>query len=320
MTDSPLADEPVPTRIGDSAVTSHPGATLLGVIPHAARERALARARGSRPLSGADPEEEDRPPRPLTARPERTDHVEVWTHLDALRPQADRRIAKRVARIARGFTVAAVAVIGLVAIGYVATSTFFVFSKTWIVPVVVPVTDERVVALERELALHQQARERLAAEVAAAERAVAALASALARPLRARPRTGRDVEAMKRELAQATARRDTAAANLAHRDQMIAVVKASPYLRAAAGGAVMAVAPYGHLDEVGVGTAVYACKLQMVWCRQVGTVTDVLRGDVTFDHPHRNRKLVGRMLELRLSDRAAERAEVLFVGGAPLWL
>jgi hypothetical protein len=46
----------------------------------------------------------------------------------------------------------------------------------------------------------------------------------------------------------------------------------------------------------------------------------VLRGDVTFQHPHRDRPLVGRMLELRLDDPAAAQAEILFVGGPPLWL
>ncbi len=286
VTEPALADEPVSTRCDDRSAIAHPGSTLLGVIPCSAHEGARARTRGSRPLSSGGSEEE----RPASVRRELTDHVEVWTHLDALRPQAERRIANGVARIARWLAVAAAAVLALVAIGYVVTAAFFSFSETWLVPAAVPASDARVVAIERELAAHQQARDRIAAELAAAGPA------------------------------RATARRDALAASLAERDRQIAEARSSPYLRAAAGGAVLAAAPYGNLDRVGAGTAVYACRLRMVWCRRVGAVVGVLRGDVTFQHPHRDRPLVGRMLELRLDDPAAAQAEILFVGGPPLWL
>jgi hypothetical protein len=46
----------------------------------------------------------------------------------------------------------------------------------------------------------------------------------------------------------------------------------------------------------------------------------VLPGEVALEHPFRERQLRGRMIELRLSEREAARNEVLFAGGAPLWL
>jgi hypothetical protein len=304
------------------------GSTLLGVIPRGALDGAVARARGSRPLTGV-PVETGKATPPVSTRvvkpAVRDDHEESWTHFDTLKPQADRVATRRFARIARWLTLAAVAVVGLLVIGYLATTTFFFFSKSWIAPMVVQANDDRVVALNGDLATHQRERDRLAAELAAAERPIASLAATIATTrasnAKAAPKARRDLAPLERDLARVTAARDALAQGLAQRDQLIAEVKSSPYLRAAAGGnAVMAVAPYGNLDDVGIGTAVYACKLQMVWCHQVGTVADVLRGEVTFKHPHRNRQLVGRMLELRLADHSAADAEVLFVGGAPLWL
>jgi hypothetical protein len=56
----------------------------------------------------------------------------------------------------------------------------------------------------------------------------------------------------------------------------------------------------------------------MVFCHKVGTVLEVLPGEVQFKHPHRDKMLRGQMVELKLEDGAAATDDVLFVGGRPL--
>ena len=76
--------------------------------------------------------------------------------------------------------------------------------------------------------------------------------------------------------------------------------------------------PYGNLDNAKPGTPLYACKLAMVWCHEVGTVVEVLPGEIPFKHPQRNTMLRGQMIELRLDDAGAGQSDVLFAGGRPL--
>jgi hypothetical protein len=315
-------NDPVPApepRREDRPVTSPFGRTLLGIAPRELREAEAKLARGSQPLTADDGRAHQPPsvrdiaaPSPGVPSDQFDEHMEAWTHFDTLRPQAFE--PRRLARTARVVVVVAVAVVALIAIGYLATMAFFGVSHSWIVPTTIAASDPRVVAVQRELATAEREAERVAGELAETRRAIAAFdAGAAAKP-------PRDLESHRRARARLIARDDTARASLTERKQQLAELKSSPYLRAATGGAVMALAPYGNLDEIAIGTPVHACRFQMVWCRRVGSVVDVLRGEITFQHPYRSRQLRGRMVELRVDDRTAAQADVLFVNGAPLWL
>ena len=45
---------------------------------------------------------------------------------------------------------------------------------------------------------------------------------------------------------------------------------------------------------------------------------EVLRGEITFKHPHRDQMLRGQMVELRMTDPDAATDDVMFVGSRPL--
>ncbi len=76
--------------------------------------------------------------------------------------------------------------------------------------------------------------------------------------------------------------------------------------------------PYANLEHLGKGTTLYGCRLGMVVCREVGTVLEVLPGEIQVKNPHRDVTLRGQMVELKLDDAAAAEDEVLFAGGKPL--
>ena len=130
----------------------------------------------------------------------------------------------------------------------------------------------------------------------------------------------RDFEASKLALAKALETRDTLTASLARQDETIHSLEQSTYLRALDDHATVALVPYANLGNAAPGSPLYACKVAMVWCHQVGSVALVLPGEVAIRHPHDDSVVRGQMVELKLTDLAAAEGEVLFAGGKPLGL
>ena len=122
------------------------------------------------------------------------------------------------------------------------------------------------------------------------------------------------------ETQKALESRDALKQSLARYDAILTSIKRSPYLRAADHTADVAFVPYGNLDEVSAGAPVYACALEMIACHEVGTVRELLPGEVTYKHPFREKDLRGQMVELDLDDDDADAVakSVLFVGGKPM--
>jgi hypothetical protein len=128
----------------------------------------------------------------------------------------------------------------------------------------------------------------------------------------------RDFETSRLELAKALGDREVLKASLARQDQTITDLKQGAWLRALHDKATVALVPYKNLDNIKAGTPIYACRAGFLVCRQVGTVLEVLRGEITFKHPHRDQMLRGQMVELRMTDADAATDDVMFVGSRPL--
>src|SRR5262249_8435141 len=91
-----------------------------------------------------------------------------------------------------------------------------------------------------------------------------------------------DFDLSKLELAKAIEARDMLKSSLARQDQIIEELQGSGYLHAVQDKAIVALIPYSNLDKVSAGTTIYSCRLEMVWCREVGSVLKVLPGEVQF--------------------------------------
>jgi len=112
--------------------------------------------------------------------------------------------------------------------------------------------------------------------------------------------------------------RDTLKIALARQDKLLATIKQTSYLRALDDHAQVAFVPYDNLGKLSKGDVLYGCKVGMIFCHKVGTVLEILPGEVQFKHPQRDKQLRGQMVELQLADAAAATDDVLFVGGRPL--
>ncbi len=356
---------------------------------------------------------------------------EMFERLGLKAPKLDRqKWSGRVVNAYRLLGFAILTIIVVVLIGYLTTTAFFYMSDSWIVPMAISPTDEKVVSLQSQLAERQTNRDRTAAELDQAERAItvqqefqlefakaiksdlegrkAALArmyelSAIASSTRSQIKKSnsayasaqqrrmaeewkaglidrdsmlngkfqiaqisgsnlqlaerqaeyetraadldaqtrsleallanegvegslsydvlkikQEYEASRLETARAIQNRDMLKAALTREDKLLDALKKSSYLKAIADEAHVAFVPYSNLKNVKKGEPVYGCWLTMVFCGKVGSVIDVLPGEVQFKHPTRDKMLRGQMVELKLEDGTDATDDVLFVGGRPL--
>jgi hypothetical protein len=129
-----------------------------------------------------------------------------------------------------------------------------------------------------------------------------------------------EYEASRLATQKAIETRDTLKTALARQDKLVETLQHTSFLRAMNDHAQVAFVPYDNLGKISKGAELYGCKLGMIFCHKVGTVVEVLPGEVQFKHPQRDKMLRGQMVELKLADVAAATDDVLFVGGKPLLL
>jgi hypothetical protein len=330
-----------------------------------------------------------------------------------------------------GFIILSIIVIVLV--GYLVTTAFFYTSNTWIVPMALSPTDEKIVSLQAQLSERQTSRDRTAADLDQAERAIAvqeefqaefakairsdldgrkaalarmyelaavaastrrqikksnsAYATASQKRMAAEWQAGlidrdamlsgkfqiaqisssnlslaerqaeyetraadldqqtraleallagdtatngslsydvlkikQEFEASRLETRRAIDTRDMLKTALEREDKIVASLKQSSYIKAMADGAHVAYVPYGNLQNITKGAPLYGCWLTMVFCKKVGTVLEVLPGEVQFKHPNRDKQMRGQVIELKLDAATSATDDVLFVGGRPLFI
>ena len=292
-------------------------------------------------------------------------------------------------RLARALRAGLVTGLVLAALAYVGTRAFYAYSQSWIVPTAISADDPAVIVLQAQVTAQQNERDRLTAELARAEVAIASeqgfqaeldqarqhdreireaaqarvrrLASAARAPvqydddapdeaelarraeleqraaeLASQTRaldallTGqaeasalevqRAYDASRRELARNTEARARIVAGLERQDELLCELRQAAPLRALADHAAIALVPVASLDRATRGAPIFACKVEMIGCHEVGTVGDLLPGEVQVNSPHRDAQVQARMIEMQLTESDAAAAGVLFVGGKPLGL
>jgi hypothetical protein len=343
------------------------------------------------------------------------------------------KAAKFIVNVYRLLGFAILTIIVVVLVGYIASTAYYYMSDSWLMPMAVTPTDEKVVALQAQLAEQQNARDRIADELQQAERAILAqqtfqaeFAKAIRSDLEGRKlalgrirelattasrtraaiknqnaayanasrqrmqqeyaaglidrnamlsgkyqiaqitssnlslaerqaefetraaeleaqtrsldailanagdgspalsyevlRIKQEYEASRLDLAKSMESRNSLKAALARQDKIVSSLQGSAYLRALRDKASVAFVPYANIENAGKGTSLYACKLGMLFCYNVGEVLEVLPGEVQFKHPQRERMLRGQLVVLKLDkddvDAAAE--DVLFLDGRPI--
>jgi hypothetical protein len=220
-------------------------------------------------------------------------------------------------------------------IGFLVVNVFYFFDHTWVRPIVLSPTHQKVVESSTQLADAKLRNSQLDTEKIEIEAKLAEIERTIASTEKLLDADGTQSPnwEMSVKLEELRLKKDNAIgqkAPLAQRQESLklrksdqeAVVKrleAAPYLRAVNQKVVLAFVPYQNLRNVKIGTKLYACSWGLVACSNVGKVTAVLDGEATEQHPHDESIQRGVMVEIDVSSAAAGES-VLFAGSKPLWL
>jgi len=103
--------------------------------------------------------------------------------------------------------------------------------------------------------------------------------------------------------------------------QAIVTAKQSPYYLNAAGGQTLyfAFVPYDNRASAVVGLPIYDCYLNMIVCREVGTVSQVFAGEETAIHPIFKTNLRGFLIQMTLERPNSAKSKTVFLGRKPLF-
>jgi hypothetical protein len=247
------------------------------------------------------------------------------------------------------YKVAGIVALGAILVGllsFLIVNVFYFFNHTWVRPVVITPTHQKVIDASTTLAdarlrASQFETERLEvnADLAQIDRVVTSVDKYLAElgPMAESDGKGLktvDAALLRRQVDEAKLQREEAIGHrvslqqraqhmslrINEQGQLVDQLTASPYLRAVGRKVVLVFIPYSNLPNVKVGTKLYGCSWGLTLCSRVGRIISLLDGEVQEMHPHDETLQRGVMAEIELSKSAAGGEKVLFAGGKPLWL
>jgi len=102
--------------------------------------------------------------------------------------------------------------------------------------------------------------------------------------------------------------------------EAIAIAKQSPYYLNASGGQILyfAFVPYDNQAHAIVGSSIYDCYLNMVLCRQVGTLKAIFTSEEQAIHPIFKTQIRGFMIQMTLDHPDSAKSKTVFLGRKPL--
>ena len=226
-------------------------------------------------------------------------------------------------------------------ISFLVVNVFYFFDHTWVRPVVLSPTHQKVVEASTQLADAKLRNSQLDTEKLEIDASLAEIDRLVTVDDRFITEVGatadkpgspdawllrREVEKAKLDKENALGRKvplnqrlESLKLRKADQEAVVKRLEASPYLKAIDQKIVLAFVPYQNLRNVKIGTKLYGCSWGLVACSNVGKVTAVLEGEVDNVHPHDESIQRGVMVEIDVSSSAAGDS-VLFAGGKPLFL
>ncbi|MBV8759141.1 MAG: hypothetical protein JO257_17765 [Deltaproteobacteria bacterium] len=241
---------------------------------------------------------------------------------------------------AAGLVALTAILIGL--LGFLIINIFYFFDHTWVRPVVLSPTHQKVVEASNQLNDAKLRQSQLDAEKIEIEASLSEIDRTIAADDKFLKDVGNRVDTPKtpdewivhREVEKTTldrqnqegrraplkARLEGLALRIKDEEKVVDRLAASPYLKAVNGTVVLAFVPYQNLRNVKPGTKLYGCTLGLVMCHVVGKIKTTIDGEVQDIHPHDESVQRGIMVEIDLNTPSAANDNVLFAGGKPLWL
>ena len=240
---------------------------------------------------------------------------------------------------AAGLVALTAILIGL--LGFLIINIFYFFDHSWVRPVVLSPTHQKVVEASNQLNDAKLRQSQLDAEKIEIEASLTEIDRTIAADTKFLKDIGNRVDAPKtpdewlvhREVEKATldeknqegkraplkARLDGLALRIEDEKKVVERLAASPYLKAVNHEVVLAFVPLSN-HNTKPGTKLYGCRFGLVMCHVVGKIKTTIDGEVQDIHPHDESVQRGQYVEIDLNTPSAANENVLFAGGKPLWL
>jgi hypothetical protein len=102
--------------------------------------------------------------------------------------------------------------------------------------------------------------------------------------------------------------------------EAITTAKQNPYYLNASGGETLyfAFVPYDNQAQAVIGTSIYDCYLNMIFCRHVGTVKAIFPGEEQAVHPIFKTQIRGFLIQMNLDHPDSARSKTVFLGRKPV--
>lgn len=102
--------------------------------------------------------------------------------------------------------------------------------------------------------------------------------------------------------------------------EAIATAKQSPYYLNATGHETLyfGLVPYDNQSSAVVGAPIYDCYVNMVLCRQVGTIKQIFAGEEDATHPIFKTTIRGFLIQMKLDQKDSAKSQTVFLGRKPL--
>lgn len=226
-------------------------------------------------------------------------------------------------------------------ISFLAVNIFYFFDHTWVRPVVLSPTHQKVVEASTQVADARLRASGLDAEKLEIEAQLAQIDRSVTADEKFLAEVGNTADAPKtpeqwlvhREVTKAKLERDnelgrrtplqarleSLALRIKDEQAVVHRLEQSPYLRAVNNEVVLAFVPYQNLRNIKEQTKLYACSWGLVMCHVVGRIKSTIDGEVENMHPHDETVQRGIMVEVELTTPSAAGENVLFAGSRPLY-
>ena len=225
-------------------------------------------------------------------------------------------------------------------ISFLIVNIFYFFDHSWVRPVVLTKSHQKVVEAQTQLAdaklrastfttekadLEEELA-RIERKIKASDKVIADLAKLVDAPKEPTQWLLRlKVDEAQLEKENSVGRRsplqqrlEAVKLRIEDQDKLVNRLSQSPYLKAVDHRVVLAFVPYDN-KHMKVGAKLYGCSWGIVACSNAGKITAILDGEVTNQHPNNESTHRGQLVEIDVSEWAAGQT-VLFAGSKPLWL
>lgn len=132
------------------------------------------------------------------------------------------------------------------------------------------------------------------------------------------------VEVLETELKVRQAALNSAVESLSLASVEMEKLQKTVYFQASMLGSNLAFVPYENREAAQIGAAVYDCRLMVMICRKVGTISEIYSDEQVIDFPMFNvrfsRTVRGFFVKLDMSEPSSMSSPIVFVGGKPLFL